>query len=158
MPRCYLYNGQLVSQDELMHWKYIKKVRNSNGRWTYYYDDNREVDTAKQYANSYTRMSVGAYATADARKKNVRYFETKLRESKNRKERDEAIVNLYDAKKSLKVSEKNLARIIKASDSAYKKLKKTKLKHAVIKHVAKGVAAVANVFANTLPVKIKNYY
>ena len=26
------------SDDELMHWKYIKKVEGSNGKWRYYYD------------------------------------------------------------------------------------------------------------------------
>ena len=26
------------SDDELMHWKYVKKEKRSNGKWRYYYD------------------------------------------------------------------------------------------------------------------------
>lgn len=35
-----------LSDDELMHWKYIKRVKGKNGKWRYYYDN---TNTGKGY-------------------------------------------------------------------------------------------------------------
>ncbi len=37
MSNYIMHNGQLHNADELMHWKYVKRVR-KNGKWVYYYD------------------------------------------------------------------------------------------------------------------------
>lgn len=39
--------------DELMHWKYIKKIR-KNGKWHYFYDDSE----LKKYENNFTTTTV----------------------------------------------------------------------------------------------------
>ena len=37
-----------INNDKLMHWKYIKKERRSNGKWRYYYDTKQlETDIKK---------------------------------------------------------------------------------------------------------------
>lgn len=43
-----------MKNDELMHWKYIKKVRRSNGKWRYYYDikDALGYDERERAANA----------------------------------------------------------------------------------------------------------
>ena len=41
-----------LRDDELMHWKYLKKVRGKNGKWVYYYDKKglkRDVKDALGY-------------------------------------------------------------------------------------------------------------
>ena len=38
-----------LADDELMHWKYIKRVRGKNGKYRYYYDNN--TGTSKKKAN-----------------------------------------------------------------------------------------------------------
>ena len=42
-----------MSDDELMHWKYIKKIR-KNGKWHYFYDDSE----LKKYENNLTTTTV----------------------------------------------------------------------------------------------------
>lgn len=42
-----LIHGQLVSADELYHWKYIYKKKLRNGKWKYYYDTS-EIDKYAQ--------------------------------------------------------------------------------------------------------------
>lgn len=48
MSKYMIVNGQLreFSDDELMHWKYVKKTK-KNGRWVYYYDES-EKNRAKE--------------------------------------------------------------------------------------------------------------
>lgn len=38
-----------LADDELMHWKYVKRVRGKNGKYRYYYDNN--TGTSKKKAN-----------------------------------------------------------------------------------------------------------
>ena len=39
-----------LADDELMHWKYIKRVRGKNGKYQYYYDNN--TGTSKKKATT----------------------------------------------------------------------------------------------------------
>lgn len=39
-----------LADDELMHWKYIKRVRGKNGKYRYYYDNN--TGTSKKKATT----------------------------------------------------------------------------------------------------------
>ena len=39
-----------LADDELMHWKYIKRVRGKNGKYQYYYDNN--IGTSKKKATT----------------------------------------------------------------------------------------------------------
>lgn len=50
MAKNYFYHGgMLLSEDELMHWKYISKKR-VNGKWVYVYDDKKvkEIKRTRQ--------------------------------------------------------------------------------------------------------------
>ena len=48
MNKYYIKNGKFVevSEDELMHWKYIKREK-KNGKWVYYYDSDSLKNDAK---------------------------------------------------------------------------------------------------------------
>ncbi len=40
-----------IPDDELYHWKYIKKVKTKSGKWRYYYD--QQLDSRYKYNNKY---------------------------------------------------------------------------------------------------------
>ena len=75
MSNYIMHNGQLYSEDELMHWKYITKKR-VNGKWRYYYD-NKDIlgydketaynQASYKYQNAASNL---ASATADLNLKN----------------------------------------------------------------------------------------
>ena len=44
-----------LADDELMHWKYIKRVRGKNGKYRYYYDNNTGTSIKKAGAKSTTK-------------------------------------------------------------------------------------------------------
>lgn len=46
-----------LADDELMHWKYVKRVRGKNGKYRYYYDNNTGTSKKKADAKSSTKSS-----------------------------------------------------------------------------------------------------
>ena len=46
-----------LADDELMHWKYIKRVRGKNGKYRYYYDNNTGTSIKKADAKPSTKSS-----------------------------------------------------------------------------------------------------
>ena len=46
-----------LADDELMHWKYIKRVRGKNGKYQYYYDNNTGTSIKKAVAKPSTKSS-----------------------------------------------------------------------------------------------------
>ena len=46
-----------LADDELMHWKYIKRVRGKNGKYQYYYDNNTGTSIKKADVKSTTKSS-----------------------------------------------------------------------------------------------------
>ena len=46
-----------LADDELMHWKYIKRVRGKNGKYQYYYDNNTGTSKKKAVANPSTKSA-----------------------------------------------------------------------------------------------------
>ena len=46
-----------LADDELMHWKYIKRVRGKNGKYQYYYDNNTGTSIKKADAKPTTKSS-----------------------------------------------------------------------------------------------------
>ena len=51
-----------LADDELMHWKYIKRVRGKNGKYRYYYDNNTGTSIKKADAKPTTK-SIGKSTT-----------------------------------------------------------------------------------------------
>ena len=46
-----------LADDELMHWKYVKRVRGKNGKYRYYYDNNTGTSIKKAVAKPTTKSS-----------------------------------------------------------------------------------------------------
>lgn len=46
-----------LADDELMHWKYVKRVRGKNGKYQYYYDNNTGTSKKKANAKPITKSS-----------------------------------------------------------------------------------------------------
>ena len=44
-----------LADDELMHWKYVKRVRGKNGKYRYYYDNNTGTSIKKAVNKSSTK-------------------------------------------------------------------------------------------------------
>ena len=43
-----------LADDELMHWKYIKRVRGKNGKYQYYYDNNTGTSSIRKSTTNTT--------------------------------------------------------------------------------------------------------
>lgn len=43
-----------LADDELMHWKYVKRVRGKNGKYRYYYDNNAGTSSTRKSTNNTT--------------------------------------------------------------------------------------------------------
>ena len=43
-----------LADDELMHWKYIKRVRGKNGKYRYYYDNNTGTSSIRKSTTNTT--------------------------------------------------------------------------------------------------------
>ena len=46
-----------LADDELMHWKYVKRVLGKNGKYRYYYDNNTGTSIKKANVKSSTKSS-----------------------------------------------------------------------------------------------------
>ena len=46
-----------LADDELMHWKYVKRVRGKNGKYQYYYDSNTGTSMKKADVKPSTKSS-----------------------------------------------------------------------------------------------------
>ena len=46
-----------LADDELMHWKYVKRVRGKNGKYRYYYDNNTGTSIKKADVKPSTKSS-----------------------------------------------------------------------------------------------------
>ena len=46
-----------LADDELMHWKYVKRVRGKNGKYQYYYDNNTGTSIKKADVKPSTKSS-----------------------------------------------------------------------------------------------------
>ena len=73
-----------LADDELMHWKYIKRVRGKNGKYRYYYDSNTGTSKKKAVAKSSTKSihkpkgkHSAAIAAAQAAAQNMPMYQLK---------------------------------------------------------------------------------
>lgn len=164
MAKDYFYhNGMLLSEDELMHFKYIKREK-KNGRWVYYYDDSElkgKEKASKKAAEKATGSYVDYYNAKSkfdihrSKKLNTSMYDSngkitadslKKYAEMNAKEDELHKTKITNYKKYLKDLESS-----KKADRAYEKYKN---KTAISRTVSKGVVKAANAISN-LTSKIK---
>lgn len=154
-----------LDEDEIMHWKYIKRVKLSNGKWRYYYDE-RDVESAKLNLDK----AVAARDRADHRiedaEKNrnaaydkmmdaqAKYDSTKNLKSYLNGSQQKALGEYLNAQSEYSTAEGKLQEAKEKKSAAHekvvaleKKYKKTKIKTFAARTISKGLVKVANLFA-----------
>lgn len=74
-----------LADDELMHWKYVKRVRGKNGKYRYYYDNNTGTSKKKATVSPSSKAKVSyingkhsaAIAAAQAAAQNMPMYQLK---------------------------------------------------------------------------------
>ena len=69
-----------LADDELMHWKYVKRVRGKNGKYRYYYDNNTGTSIKKADVKPSTNSNgkhSAAIAAAQAAAQNTPMYQLK---------------------------------------------------------------------------------
>ena len=157
MSKYVIIHGQLreISDDELMHWKYVKRVK-KNGRWVYYYDDQ-----SGRYKESMDKAK-----TLNDRAKGIKNFNESLMNTTGRTvkvhlqnpNRDvtktKKIFDAHDqAIEGYKKAVVTEARTHNNYMSAVKAYENQKVKDIGKKTIAKGVVKVANFFSKVFSKK-----
>lgn len=147
-----LIHGQLVevSDDVLIHWKYIKREK-KNGRWVYYYDQ-KAADRADYEISS-------RYKSAE---KHTKKREQQLKSAKNQLKKSGVSLNskVYYGNQAkvannYKRATTNLESAKAAQKKAYRKYKTRNIKNFAAKTISKGGVKVANLFSKLIPKKKK---
>ena len=93
-----------LADDELMHWKYIKRIKLANGKYRYWYDENS--NTRRRNANRYDK-SVEEY------KRSLKELDKIDRENyKTQKEYTNAYDKVYKKVKNASDNEKHLRNVM----------------------------------------------
>ncbi len=161
MNKYIIIHGQLreIPEDELMHWKYIKREK-VNGKWKYYYDQS-ELDAAKASANkkrnAYERASdkytKDTTALLDSNLR-VRQLRNQLMNASSSKDKARASLELTRASEEadkVKQTQRNshtvLVRTKQYAEEAEKAYNKNKIVSFPARTVAKGAVKVANILS-----------
>ena len=124
---------------ELMHWKYIKRVKLSNGKYRYYYDES-ELHKSKKAADKYTVLGLRSAAEAANAKSRGEFTNKK----------DEYLKAEADAEMHIKIGQKYLD----AAEKMTQKYNMEKIISLPERIISKGIVAVANIFENLKKPKI----
>ncbi len=144
MSKYVIIHGQLreISDDELMHWKYIKREK-KNGKWVYYYDEkeaNKELrPQQKLVAEAKARESVAQLEYA-ANKKLADAMG--LNDGRNTFYGNEIAVKNRQARSANKY---NSAK--RHTEKVVKKYERMKLGRNIKKSVSTGIVKIANIFS-----------
>ena len=145
-----LIHGQLVevSDDVLMHWKYIKREK-KNGRWVYYYDDSEMKRAQAEYDHVKRSVDYASAKYKDAKTERDSYFNGIAKFGKKERARGETISKNYD----------NARDLLKTANANYKiaekKYNQKKVSTFAARTISKGVVKVANLFSKTFSKKKK---
>jgi hypothetical protein len=134
MSNYILHNGTFVevSDEELMHWKYIKREK-KNGKWRYYYDEeaaNVILDLQKTSANNARAKEFDAYLKDYERKQKI---PVEFRDTR----KNPFQVDMHKTAKDYRAARR-------AARRAVAKYERMKVGHAIDKAVSIGTVAVAN--------------
>lgn len=135
-----IIHGQLVevSDDVLMHWKYIKREK-KNGRWVYYYDQSA-YDNSIAVKDYEVKKQLLKKAEQQSMRDNVNY-------------RVNSKLNSTDWKTEHELAEKAIQSKIKYYDlkasakEAEKRYKNAQIRTFAARTISKGAVKVANLFS-----------
>lgn len=138
MSKYVLMHGTFIelSNDELMHWKYIKREK-KNGRWVYYYDQSAYDNSIAVQDYKMKQKSLSA-----AKKQ---YMEDTVNYSTNKSNMDWKTRGKA-ADKAVDSTKKYYAASIAAKE-ATKRYKRAKVRTFAARTISKGVVKVANLLS-----------
>lgn len=143
MSKYVIIHGQLreLTDEELMHWKYIKKEK-KNGRWVYYYDDNAAklvLDLQKESVNK---------AKSNEIDKAIAYHDAKEKLDNNTitlgsGARMVNVLDLYDEE----TAKKNYKNAIAKAKKAVRRYETMRVEYVINKVSSTTISKVANFFS-----------
>lgn len=134
-----------IDQNELMHFKYIKREKTSDGHWRYYYDD-RYLKEAKSIADNARTDSLKESANAINARDNARRAMKRaknLYRSSNSKTYNKAVNDYFNSKKKESAASYRAEKYSEVSNKYIKKYKSMKLFSTPAKTLTKGLNAVS---------------
>ena len=154
MSKYVLKHGIIVelSDDQLMHWKYIKREK-KNGKWVYYYDESElnkakkaAKDAERQHVTDAAKLGVATYELDDAKAKYAGFM-TERSKSDDKKYTD--AINKYE-----KAAERAQTSAKKAQE-AEKKYQTKKITSFAARTISKGLVKIANLLSGSSKKKKK---
>lgn len=150
-----------LDEDEMMHWKYIKRVKLPNGKYRYYYDESELKKYENEVKQARSKQLNAALRTAIAEEKYSKTSSALVKavskhnaaldaddikstyheEVKARQADDAASSELYRAKRDGKQADKLVER-------ATKKYQTKKITSFAERTISKGIVAIANWLSN----------
>lgn len=120
-----------LDEDEIMHWKYIKREKLSNGKYRYYYDQS-ELDQAKAEADAANNVLY-----------NMEKVDAKIEAGKSGK-----LGPLANAVTNSETYRKKFAEAEKHAEEATKRYQKMAITSFPARIISKGFVKVANFFTD----------
>lgn len=135
-----------LDPDELVHWKYIKRVKLPNGKYRYYYDNsyrsNQENIYKTNMLESFKKSAEVVNAEDDM--KNASRRRKSNYEVGDYDRAHKASVEFQDAARRKKTAESEAKAANDAANKALKKYEAMKVTEFVAKNIVKGLNAISN--------------
>lgn len=152
MSKYMIIHGQLheISDDELMHWKYIKRTK-KNGRWVYYYDESEKY-RAKESLDKASALKTRAGLNKANAETKLHVADYNLKNHINNPDRDVTkTAKIFEASDKAWADYQKATRAKAAAGNRYyaalTTYQKVLTKDLTKKKIAKGAVKVANFFS-----------
>lgn len=132
-----------LDEDEMMHWKYIKREKLPNGKYRYYYDQS-ELDRYKEEA---VKKSYKAYVDEDAYAESKAAYEKANKKATNQYGQIALTKEVLDAGKKYTEAMKRHSLSSREAQLAVHNYKAKKIKTFAARTISKGIVAIANLFS-----------
>lgn len=137
-----------LDPDVLVHWKYIKRIKLSNAKYRYYYDDSY-LNATKQKAESARTESLRESAKEFNAREDARIAMEKSKAAYNKRDGDaqrKAVTDYYNSKKRESAAKYRAEQYSKVANKYIKKYNAMKITAFVGKTIARGLNAISNLF------------
>lgn len=164
-----LYHGSRISyidldEDEIMHWKYIKREKLSNGKYRYYYDESELNKSSKDVQKAYeesARLAIksvqaqneldrankdlnNAFESMEYGRRNGDSFEERIDKTKQYANAQANYKDKFDSLQNIKV---NHDQAIAKADALQKKYNMKKIVSFPERVLSKGIVMIANLLS-----------
>lgn len=149
-----------LNEDEIMHWKYIKRVKLANGKWRYYYDE-RDIDSAKLDLDKAVAARDRADRNLSEAESNSKKLEDEMAALKDQRNSSKNLgqwirtnnayantkIKYLESVEKVKQAQNNKSASHEKVLKLEKKYKKKKISTFAARTISKGIVKVANLFS-----------